>query len=139
MMSKKIIIISSISIILILSIANAMLAGSHDLYKSEESPDVFCSKCHPSSVINVSAGVHNPINCYCHGYNPNSTSVDYNINMTHDLTKNIYCTNCHSKYNETSGDIIINDGISGLNQSGHYIMNKDDTQLLNNSRGFFSD
>lgn len=59
--------------------------------------------------------------------------------MTHNLTKKIYCTNCHSKYNETSGDIMIHSGISGLNQSAHYIINKTDSQLYSNSRGFFSD
>jgi hypothetical protein len=127
-----------ISIILIIGIANAMFSGSHELFQNGTTPQQFCSKCHSASVVNVSAGAHNPANCICHGYNPNSTA-QYNVNMAHNLTKNIYCTNCHSKYNETSGDIMIDDGISGLNQSAHYIMDKDDLQLYNNSREFFND
>lgn len=137
MISKRI-IIAGILIILIIGIANAMLSGSHELFKTETTPEQFCSKCHSASAANVSAGAHSPVNCLCHGYNPNS-SQQYNVNLTHDLTKNIYCTNCHSKYNETSGDIMIYNGISGLNQSAHYIMNRTDPQLYNNSRGFFSD
>lgn len=137
MISKRI-IIAGILIILIIGIANAMLSGSHELFKTETIPQEFCSKCHSASAANVSAGAHSPVNCLCHGYNPNSDSK-YNVNMTHDLTKNIYCTNCHSKYNETSGDIVIYSGISGLNQSAHYIIDKTDDQLYNNSRGFFSD
>ena len=137
MISKKIIMVV-ILIILIIGIANAMHSGSHELFKTETTPQEFCSKCHSASAANVSAGAHKPINCLCHGYNPNS-SEQYNVNMTHNLTKKIYCTNCHSKYNETSGDIIIYSGISGLNQSAHYIINRTDPQLYNNSRGFFSD
>jgi len=137
MVSKRI-IITGILIILIMGIANAMLSGSHDLYKTETTPQQFCSKCHSSSAANVSDGAHSQVNCLCHGYNPNSSS-QYNVNLTHDLTKKIYCTNCHSKYNEISGDIMIYSGISGLNQSAHYIINSTDLQLYNNSRGFFSD
>ena len=137
MISKKIIIVG-ISIILIIGIANAMLSGSHDLFKTEDTPQDFCSKCHSASAANVSAGAHSPVNCICHGYNPNS-SAEYNVNQTHNLTKKIYCTNCHSKYNETSGNIMIYSGISGLNQSAHYIINRTDPQLYNNSREFFND
>jgi hypothetical protein len=137
MVSKRI-IIAGILIILIISIANAMLSGSHELFKTETTPQEFCSKCHPVSAANVSAGAHSPVNCICHGYNPNS-SAQYNVNMTHNLTKKIYCTNCHSKYNETSGNIMIYSGISGLNQSAHYIINTTDPQLYNNSREFFND
>ena len=137
MVSKQI-IITGILIIMIISIANAMLLGSHDLSKTEVTPQELCNKCHPASAANVSAGAHSTVNCLCHGYNPNS-SAQYNVNLTHDLTKNIYCTNCHSKYNETSGDIVIYNSISGLNQSAHYIIDSTDPQLYNNSRGFFSD
>jgi hypothetical protein len=137
MISKKIIIVG-ILIILISCTANAMFSGSHELFKIETTPQQFCSKCHSASAANVSAGAHNPVNCLCHGYNPNS-SAEYNVNMTHNLTKKIYCTNCHSKYNETSGNIMVYDSISGLNQSAHYIIDKTDPQLYNNSRGFFSD
>jgi len=137
MISKKIIIVG-ISIILIIGIANAMLSGSHNLFKTEDTPQVFCSKCHPASTANVSAGNHSLVNCICHGYNPNS-NAKYNVNQTHNLTKKIYCTNCHSKYNETSGNIMIYSGISGLNQSAHYIINRTEPQLYNNSREFFND
>lgn len=137
MVSKRI-IIAGILIILFIGIANAMLLGSHDLFKTEATPQQLCSKCHPVYAANVNAGAHSPVNCLCHGYNPNS-SAEYNVNMTHNLTKKIYCTNCHSKFNETSGDIIIYSGISGLNQSAHYIIDRTDPQLYNNSRGFFDD
>lgn len=137
MIHKKIIIVA-ITIILIAGVANALFSSSHKLYKNETTPKLFCSKCHPASVTNVSAGVHNPINCLCHGYNPNQTA-QYNINVKHNLTKNIYCTNCHTKYNETTGEITIRTGVSGKNQSAHYILNKTAPQLYNNSRRFFSD
>lgn len=115
-----------------------MFSGSHDLFKDKDTPQQFCGKCHYASVANVSAGAHNPVNCLCHGYNPNS-SATYNVNMTHDLTKKIYCTNCHTKYDETTGDMTIKTGVSGNNQSAHYIMGKADPQLPNNSRSFFND
>ena len=127
-----------ITIILIISIANAMFSGSHELFKNKDTSQQLCSKCHSSSVVSVSAGVHNPVNCICHGYNPNS-SATYNVNMTHNLTKKIYCTNCHSKYDETTGNMTIGPGVSGSNQSAHYIISKADPQLYNNSRGFFND
>lgn len=134
MISNKIIV--GLLIILTIGIANAMLSGSHELFKTETVPQEFCSKCHSASVANVNAGAHSPVNCLCHGYNPNS-SAQYNVNLAHDLTKKIYCTNCHSKFNETSGDIMIYSGISGSNQSAHYIISRTDPQLYNNSRGFF--
>lgn len=133
---KKKIIIVAINVLLIISIASAMLSGSHDLYKSGRDPQSFCSKCHPASAANVTLSEHKLINCTCHGYNPNS-NVQYNVNMKHDLTKNIYCTNCHSKYDETTGNITIHNNISGLDQSAHYIIKSTDTQLYNNTRGFF--
>jgi hypothetical protein len=138
LMSKKnTIILLGIIIILITNIANAMLSGSHDLYKNETTPQVFCSKCHPESAIRVTLSVHHSFNCICHGYNPNSTA-QYNVNMTHDLTKNIYCTNCHSKYNESTGNITIHNNISGLDQSAHYIIKSNNPQLYNNTREFFN-
>jgi len=140
-MTSKKIIIAGIAILLVTGLASAMFSGSHELFQSKiapTSPQEFCGKCHSGSAANVSAGAHNPANCICHGYNPNS-NPRFNVNMTHNLTKNIYCTNCHSKYDETSGDITIHDGISGLNQSAHYIINKTDPQLYNNSREFFND
>ena len=137
MTSKRTIVVGIvIAIILIISIANAMFSGSHELFKNKETPQQLCSKCHSSSVVSVSAGVHNPVNCICHGYNPNSSSI-YNVNMTHNLTKKIYCTNCHTKYNETTGNVTIAPGVNGNNQSAHYIMSTADPQLSNNSQEFF--
>jgi hypothetical protein len=142
MISKKT-IIAGAAIILIAGMANAMFSGSHNLskYRNETAPQEFCKICHSASVANVSAGVHKSVNCICHGYNPNATA-EYNVNMTHALSKEIYCTNCHSKYNETTGNIILASvngvDVSGLNQSAHYIMNRSD-QLFNNSRAFFDE
>jgi hypothetical protein len=133
---KKKIIIVAINVLLIISIANAMLSGSHDLYKSGVDPQSFCSKCHSASAVNVTLSEHKLINCTCHGYNP-SSNVKYNVNMKHDLTRNIYCTNCHSRYDETTGNIAIHNNISGLDQSAHYIIKSTDAQLYNNTRGFF--
>jgi len=133
---KKKIIIVAINVLLIISIANAMLSGSHDLYKSGVDPQSFCSKCHSASAANVTLSEHKLINCTCHGYNP-SSNVKYNVNMKHDLTRNIYCTNCHSRYDETTGNIAIHNNISGLDQSAHYIIKSTDSQLYNNTRGFF--
>jgi hypothetical protein len=114
------------------------LSSSHKLYKNETTPQIFCGKCHSASVANVSSGVHRLINCLCHGYNPNQIA-QYNVNEKHNLTRNIYCTNCHTKYNETTGDITIGPGVSGKNQSAHYLIrNKTDPALYNNSRGFFN-
>lgn len=113
------------------------LYNSHKIYKNETTPQLFCSKCHLASVNYVNSGVHKPINCLCHGYNPNQTA-EYNVNVKHNLTRNIYCTNCHTKYNETTGDITIRPGVSGKNQSAHYLIrNKTDPSLYNNSRRFF--
>lgn len=74
-MKKKIIIVA-INVLLIISIANAMLSGSHDLYKSGVDPQSFCSKCHSASAANVTLSEHKLINCTCHGYNP-SSNVKY--------------------------------------------------------------
>jgi hypothetical protein len=137
-MTLKKIIIAGMAIILIAGISNALFSESHKVYRNETAPQDFCKKCHIASSANVSAGVHNTVNCICHGYNPNVTAA-YNVNITHTLTKKIYCTNCHSKYNETTGEILLTPGANGVNQSAHYIMNRSDTQLLNNSRGFFNE
>lgn len=137
-MTLKKIIIAGMAIILIAGVSNALFSNSHKLYKNETTPQEFCSKCHIASAANVSAGAHESVNCICHGYNPNVTAA-YNVNKTHSLTKNIYCTNCHSKYNETTGEILLAPGVNGVNQSAHYIMNRSDAQLFNNSRRFFNE
>ncbi len=109
-------------------LTSAFYPGSHSLFLNRTAltqPTAaaeFCAKCHPEKVNNVSLSVHRSAGCICHGYNPNFTQA-YNINLAHNLTKNIYCTNCHSSYDITTGAIITHDGVSGLNQSAHYILN----------------
>lgn len=136
-------IISILAIVMIVSLVDAVpppgpLFNSHKLYKNETTPDLFCGKCHPEYKANVSYSVHHPINCLCHGYNPNQTA-NHNVNVKHNLTRSVYCTNCHTRYNETTGDITIRPGVSGKNQSAHYLIrNKTDPGLYNNSRAFFN-
>ncbi len=112
------------------------LAGTHTVYKfrngsgSGFGDEYFCQKCHPSIAGNISqASAHNSTSCICHGYYPNYTDIlgpygvneDIMINVKHNLTKNIYCTNCHTNYNDTSGGIDIGNNQDGRNQSAHYI------------------
>jgi hypothetical protein len=115
-------------------------AGSHTIHSIRNSTDYgdaqFCWKCHPSQVVNVTSSgnytAHNSTACICHGYLPNYTQLSgpfgyytpRTINLEHNLTMNIYCTNCHTNYNEseTVGAIIIySDGTKTENQSAHYI------------------
>lgn len=108
-------------------LTSAFYPGSHSLflYKNAStyptSAAEFCVKCHPEKVNNVSFSVHRNAGCSCHGYNPNVTQ-EYNINLAHNLTKNIYCTNCHSNYSILTGDIAIHSGVNVTNQSAHYII-----------------
>lgn len=126
-------------------------AGSHTLYENSTSASYgaadFCDKCHPEIVANLSTSVaHNltVTGCICHGYAPNLTNSLRHINLKHNLTKNIYCTNCHADYNST-GDLPAYGGgtvINVPNQSGHYIyFNKSDStemeKLYNRSRRYF--
>ncbi len=124
--------------------ASGLFAGSHTLYDNKTTASGFCIKCHPDKVniINISTNAHRNAGCACHGYNPNATDL-YNINAAHNLTKNIYCTDCHTNYNLTTGNIMIhNGGIVANNQSAHYLINssnRNDTyqrarNLFNNSR-----
>ncbi len=120
--------------------SESRFAGSHSMYTVKNSTTTgdmdFCAKCHPDIAGNIS-NVSSPSNykahgewsgCICHGYYPNYTAlagpyggnVNVSINLKHNLTKNIYCTNCHVSYNST-GDLDIGNSRSGLNQSGHYI------------------
>lgn len=119
----------------------AVFSGSHTAYKNttQQTAAEFCIKCHPTKVSIVSVSAHKNAGCVCHGYAPNATEL-YNINAAHNLTKNIYCTNCHSDYDD-AGNITIHregsDTVSGINQSAHYITNTTLT-LWNNSRQFFA-
>jgi len=114
-------------------IAYAIFAEGHSTYKIKASASDFCAKCHSNQTNAVSAGEHAPANCICHGYNPNSTAL-YNVNQTHDLRTEVYCSSCHSKYDNTTGNITIHadPAISGLNQSGHYIINTTSLGMLYN-------
>lgn len=127
-----------------LILASGVFSGSHTLYENRTTAAGFCTKCHPDRVATISfaSNAHKNIGCACHGYNPNSTEL-YNINAAHNLTKNIYCTDCHTSYNITTGNIAIhNGGIIANNQSAHYLINrsnKNDTYqrakyFFNNSR-----
>ncbi|MDD5615581.1 MAG: hypothetical protein PHH85_05205 [Candidatus Methanoperedens sp.] len=125
------VLIVALAISMGIVLTSAFYPGSHSLYLNKTastqptSAAEFCVKCHQVRVASVDTSVHRNAGCICHGYNPNLTAV-YNINLAHNLTKNIYCTNCHSGYNVTSGAIDIHSGVSGLNQSAHYILQKGD-------------
>ncbi len=112
-------------------LTSAFYPGSHSLFlnkSADQQPTAaaeFCVKCHEQRVASVNISVHRNAGCICHGYNPNMTA-QFNINLAHNLTKDIYCTNCHSGYDVASGAIDIHSGLSGLNQSAHYILKKGD-------------
>ncbi len=118
----------------------ALFSGSHTVYENKTSPADFCIKCHPTKVT-VGVSAHANAGCVCHGYNPNITDPTKNINVAHNITKQVYCTNCHSNYDNNTGNITIHqDGgtnISGINQSAHYITNNTAT-LYNHSKQFFA-
>ncbi len=130
--TKKRIAVLAAAIILVSSLtAYALLATSHTTYKTK---DNFCCKCHAGVDANVSAGIHDPANCICHGYLTNNT---YSINRKHNLTKDIYCTNCHSNSTET-GDIPIHVSpyISGRNQTAHYLIKDNNTSIYEHAEGY---
>ena len=132
--TKKRIAVLAAAIILVSSLtAYALLATSHTTYKTK---DNFCIKCHAGVATNVSAGIHDPANCICHGYLIDET---YNINKKHNLTKDIYCTNCHSDSNET-GDIpiLVAPYISGRNQTAHYLIKDNTTAIYDHARDYLN-
>ncbi len=120
-MNKRTGILLFLALLSYIYLTHAMFSGSHTVYKNKSTAAEFCIKCHPAKVATLSKSAHANAGCICHGYNPNS-SAEYNINVAHNLTKQIYCTNCHSNYN-TTGEITIHDHLSGINQSAHYITN----------------
>ena len=137
--TKKRIAVLAAAIILVSSLtAYALLATSHTTYKTTEN---FCTKCHAGVATNVSAGIHDPANCICHGYLINGTydNITYDINLKHNLTKDIYCTNCHSDSNET-GDIPIQISpyTSGRNQTAHYLIKDNKTAIYDHARDYLS-
>lgn len=144
---KKILLLFAIFVILLaFSMFNtyAIFSGSHTVYRNTTpaSAPGFCVKCHPDKVQIVGVSVHGNAGCLCHGYNPNITDPTRNINIAHNLTKQIYCTNCHSSYNTATGNITIHvDGggteISGLSQSAHYVTNNTPV-LYEHAKQFFA-
>lgn len=143
MKNKKILLLFAIFAIVIagsMFTTYAIFSGSHTVYENKTTPADFCIKCHPTKVSSVSAGAHANAGCICHGYAPSATEL-YNINLAHNLTKNIYCTNCHSDYDGAGNITIYHDAdrgdISGINQSAHYITNNT-LILYNHSKQFFS-
>ena len=146
-MDKKIILLfATFGILLSASMLTtyAVFSGGHTIYANKTTAADFCIKCHPDKVTIVNSSVHANAGCICHGYNPNSSDL-YNINVAHNLTKQVYCTNCHSNYTISTGDITIhNDAtlgdISGINQSAHYIIDSstNKTPLYDRARSFFN-
>jgi len=136
MSSKKAIILMSASFIIAATsmVAYGIFAGGHSTFMNQTEPDDFCDRCHPMVTTALAGGEHGPANCICHGYNPNSSmaGTDFDINMKHDLMKKVYCTNCHSGYDNSTGEIDIGNGMSGLNQSAHYIINTSKRAMLYN-------
>jgi hypothetical protein len=125
--------------------------GGHTMYETENSSTYgyaeFCRECHEAIVRNITySSAHNSTNCICHGYNPNATDLMRNINLTHNLTKNAYCTNCHTGYNEDTGELNVTGGgtqVDARNQSAHYIyFDKSDAtqveELYNRSWKYFN-
>jgi len=135
-------IFGSIAIVfsLILISSLALFSGSHTLYNNRTTPAEFCNKCHPdeASVLNLISNAHRNAGCICHGYNPNATDI-YNVNVAHNLTKNIYCTDCHTSYNITTGNITIHSGIVAPNQSAHYLINNSNrSDIYQRAKEFFN-
>ncbi len=131
-------------------LTSAFYPGSHSLYLNRTATSQataaaeFCMKCHPEKINKVGLSVHKNAGCICHGYNPNFTE-EFNINLAHNLTKNIYCTNCHSSYSIATGDIVIHEDsslgkVSGINQSAHYIISSagDKAPVYARAKQFFA-
>lgn len=125
----------------------AIFSGAHTVYENKTTAANFCIKCHPTkvSIVSVSGNAHKNAGCICHGYNPNLTDPTQNINVAHNLTKNIYCTNCHSNYTISTGKITIHNDvslgeISGINQSAHYIIasSSNKTPVYDRAKQFFA-
>jgi hypothetical protein len=132
---KKIIIYLLTVFILLATplITYAIFSEGHSTYKTETTPTDFCKKCHLNQTTTILISEHASANCICHGYNPNTTAA-YNINETHDLQTQVYCTSCHSDYDNVTGNITTyeNPTVNGLNQSGHYLMNTSSLDKLYN-------
>jgi hypothetical protein len=149
-----------ILLIMLLYPGKATFAGSHTMYETRNGTTTnykdayFCSKCHQGPTDDIFQNsaphtAHNSTTCLCHGYYPNNTLVrgpyglygNISVNLKHNLTYNIYCTNCHTNYNSTGG-IKLGNGMVGTNQSAHYINfdGTDPTSIIrtyNRSKAYF--
>lgn len=141
-MIKKLALLILASIILLVYIIQPLrgtFAGSHTMEEKKNSTDYgniyICANCHEEEVFLNNLSAHRVAGCVCHGYAPN-LSIEYNINAAHNLTKNLYCTNCHANY-DINGMQEIYPGILTSNQSGHYIK-KNTTMVYNHAQKFFS-
>ncbi len=140
-MIKKLALIAVLILLLIYMLQPLLsaFAGSHTIETQKNSTDYgniyICANCHQEEVVLNNLSSHSAAGCVCHGYAPNFTS-QYNINAAHNLTKNLYCTNCHTNY-DINGRQEIYPGITTSNQSGHYIK-KNSTMTYNHAQKFFS-
>jgi len=159
---REILVVTFLLVLAIMVIypGKSTFAGGHTIYGTKNSTGTnygdtyFCQKCHRAAADTIlsatSFKAHNSTTCLCHGYYPNTTTLtgpysDFaliSINLKHNLTKNIYCTNCHTDYNST-GSIDLGNGVDGRNQSGHYIFfNGSDSssveETYNRSRDYFN-
>ncbi|HYN44791.1 MAG TPA: cytochrome c3 family protein [Candidatus Limnocylindrales bacterium] len=139
-MIKKLAFIGIVIVLLIYMLQPLVstFAGTHSIEKQKNSTDygmiTFCAKCHEEEVYLNNLSVHKITGCVCHGYAPNLTQA-YNVNAAHNLTKDIYCTNCHTNY-DNNGNQQIYPGTTTGNQSGHYIM-KNSTILYDHAQKLF--
>ncbi len=139
-MIKKIslIVVSTILLIYMLQPLLSTFAGSHTIERQKSSTDYgnvyICANCHEEEVDLNTLSAHRVAGCVCHGYAPNLTA-EYNINAAHNLTNNLYCTNCHANY-DIYGRQEIYPGITTSSQSGHYIK-KNKTMIYDHAQNFF--
>jgi len=140
--TKKVVLLILATFVLLIFVLQPLLgtfAGSYTMERQKTSTDYgytsICANCHEEEVYLNSLSAHSQAGCICHGYAPNLTA-EYNINAAHNLTKNLYCTNCHSNY-DINGQQEIYPGIMTSNQSGHYIK-KNSTMIYDHAQKFFS-
>lgn len=156
MEERKLFIAALVVVIMVAGIyfllpAKSTFAGSHTVYKlrndSQSGDAYFCAKCHPAIAEKISkARAHNATGCICHGFYPNYTNLGgYNvsINLKHNLTKNAYCTNCHTRYDNATGNVTTyNQGgvtVNVSNQSAHYIYfnESNKTEIYSRTKSYF--
>lgn len=136
MKDKKVILIIILSIIVIIYVIPSVyttFAGSHTIEKNRNSSSLgyasLCNNCHNEEVALNNLSGHRG-GCICHGYAPS-----FNINEKHNLSVNLYCTNCHANY-DVNGSFEIHRGEYTSNQSAHYIM-KNSSMWVEHAKKFF--